>query len=113
MMLTWRYTLPAFLVPFVFTLNPEGLGVLLQGPVKDILIASATAAAGVVALAAGTGGWIRRAATVPERITLVAAGLLLFYAARWADIAGLALAAVVLLLHFNRWPPASVTTGNP
>ena len=112
MMLTWRYTLPAFLVPFVFTLNPKGSGVLLQGPVEDILIASATAAAGVVALAAGTGGWIQRAATVPERIALVGAGLLLFYAAPWADIAGLALAAVVLLLHFNRRPPASVTTGS-
>ena len=32
MMLTWKYTLPAFLVPFVFTLSPEGLGVLLQAP---------------------------------------------------------------------------------
>ncbi len=26
MMLTWKYTLPAFLVPFVFTLTPEGAG---------------------------------------------------------------------------------------
>ena len=26
MMLTWKYTLPAFLVPFAFTLSPEGLG---------------------------------------------------------------------------------------
>jgi TRAP-type uncharacterized transport system fused permease subunit len=25
MMLTWKYTLPAFLVPFVFTLTPEGM----------------------------------------------------------------------------------------
>ena len=31
MMLTWKYTLPAFLVPFVFTLTPEGLGILMQG----------------------------------------------------------------------------------
>ena len=31
MMLTWKYTLPAFLVPFVFTLTPQGLGVLMQG----------------------------------------------------------------------------------
>ncbi len=31
MMLTWKYTLPAFLVPFVFTLTPEGAGVLMQG----------------------------------------------------------------------------------
>ena len=26
MMLTWKYTLPAFLVPFVFTLTPRGAG---------------------------------------------------------------------------------------
>ena len=32
MMLTWKYTLPAFLVPFVFTLSHEGEGVLLRGP---------------------------------------------------------------------------------
>ena len=31
MMLTWKYTLPAFLVPFAFTLDPRGLGLLLQG----------------------------------------------------------------------------------
>ena len=30
MMLTWKYTLPAFLVPFVFTLTPEGLASCLQ-----------------------------------------------------------------------------------
>ena len=30
MMLTWKYTLPAFLVPFVFTLSPEGLGALCR-----------------------------------------------------------------------------------
>ncbi len=36
MMLTWKYTLPAFLVPFVFTLTPEGLGILMQGTPRDI-----------------------------------------------------------------------------
>ncbi|MFZ5691235.1 MAG: TRAP transporter permease, partial [Pseudomonadota bacterium] len=28
----WKYTLPAFLVPFVFVLDPQGLGLLLQLP---------------------------------------------------------------------------------
>ncbi len=104
MMLTWKYTLPAFLVPFVFTLSPEGMGVLMQGPVIDVISASATAAAGVAALAAGFGGWIRRAASLPERLGLVAGGLLLFYASRWADITGLVITAVVLILHFSRQP---------
>ena len=102
MMLTWKYTLPAFLVPFVFTLSPEGMGVLLQARALDVFIASATAAVGVGALAAGLGGWIRGPARPVERVALAAAGLLLFYAARLADVAGLLITAVVLILHFLR-----------
>jgi TRAP-type uncharacterized transport system fused permease subunit len=107
MMLTWKYTMPAFLVPFVFTLSKEGLGVLMQGPLSDVLTASVTAAIGVGALAAGFGGWIRRAASVPERAALIVGGLLLFYASRLTDLAGFALTAVVLLLHFVRQPAAA------
>ena len=102
MMLTWKYTLPAFLVPFVFTLSPEGMGVLLQAPMGDVLVASATAAVGVGALAGGFGGWIRGPASGAERAALVVAGLLLFYAARAADLAGLLIVAVVLILHLVR-----------
>jgi TRAP transporter 4TM/12TM fusion protein len=104
MMLTWKYTLPAFLVPFVFTLNREGLGVLMQGTMAGVLFASLTAAAGVAALAAGCGGWIRHAASPSERSALVGAGLLLCYASRWSDIAGFVISAVVLILHFYRHP---------
>ena len=42
MMLTWKYTLPAFLVPFVFTLTPEGLGVLMQGTPAGIATVTLT-----------------------------------------------------------------------
>ena len=35
MMLTCRYTLPAFLVPFAFVLAPKGEGLLLQGGARD------------------------------------------------------------------------------
>jgi TRAP transporter 4TM/12TM fusion protein len=102
MMLTWKYTLPAFLVPFVFTLSDEGRGVLLQAGVADIVTSTATAALGVGAFAAGFGGWIRRRATRFERGLLVGAGVLLFYAGPWADLAGLAVLFVAVLLHFNR-----------
>ena len=99
MMLTWKYTLPAFLVPFVFTLDPRGMGVLLRGSAVDIAWATATAALGVVALAAGFGGWMRRAATVPERTLAVAGGVLLFYPAGAADAAGVAVTASAVMLH--------------
>ncbi len=102
MMLTWKYTLPAFLVPFVFTLSREGLGVLLQAPPAAVLTASGTAALGVLALAAGLGGWVVGASARSERGLCLAAGLLLFYADPRADVAGIAALGVAAVLHLLR-----------
>jgi TRAP-type uncharacterized transport system fused permease subunit len=107
MMLTWKYTLPAFLVPFVFTLTPQGLGVLMQGNALGIATATLSAAAGIAALAAAFGGWIRGPASAIERGLAGLAGGLLCYAAGWADLAGLALVGLVLFLHFG-WHPVKV-----
>ena len=41
MWLTWKYTLPAFLVPFVFVLSPNGVGLLFEGGVGTVVIAVA------------------------------------------------------------------------
>ena len=102
MMLTWKYTMPAFLVPFVFTLDPRGLGLLLRAPAADILWAAGSAAVGVLALAAGFGGWIRGAASWPERALAVSGGVLLFYPALATGAAGLALTASAVALHHWR-----------
>ncbi len=102
MMLTWKYTLPAFLVPFAFTLSPEGLGVLLQAPVSDSVRTIGTAAIGVSALAMGLGGWLVREAKLLERVLAVTGGLLLFYATTVTDLIGLALFGVAIGLHLLR-----------
>ena len=102
MMLTWKYTLPGFLVPFAFTLSPEGAGVLLQAPAADVLRTAGTAALGVSALAMGLGGWLKRSASTLERVLAVAAGLLLFYAATATDAIGLLLLAAAVALHLIR-----------
>ena len=102
MMLTWKYTLPAFLVPFAFTLSPEGAGVLLRAPLADIVRTVGTAAVGVSALAMGLGGWLTRAATTLERVLAVAGGLLLFYATTVTDIIGVGLFGLAIGLHVLR-----------
>jgi TRAP transporter 4TM/12TM fusion protein len=102
MLRTWKYTLPAFLVPFAFTLSPEGMGLLLQAPAGEVLRATGTAALGVGALALAAGGWLRREATPPERALAAAAGLLLFYAHPLTDLAGGALLALAVGLHLYR-----------
>lgn len=102
MMLTWKYTLPAFLVPFAFTLSPEGLGVLLQAPLPDIARTVLTAIIGILALAMGLGGWLRQATNTPERVMAVIGGLLLFYATTMTDLVGGAFFAVAIALHLAR-----------
>ncbi len=102
MMLTWKYTLPAFLVPFVFTLAPEGRGILLEGSAAQIVTVSLTAAVGIASLAASFGGWILGPASLPERVLAGIAGLLMCAPAGWADVSGFGLISVVLFLHFGR-----------
>jgi TRAP-type uncharacterized transport system fused permease subunit len=61
----WKYTLPAFVVPFVFVLDPDGVGLLLKMP-KDgswlhVVWIALTACIGIGALAAGAQKWLLRA----------------------------------------------------
>src|SRR5215467_13332530 len=79
----WKYTLPAFLVPFVFVLDPEGIGLLLKIPKDgswiDIVLITAKATLGLAALAAAAQGWALRKTTLAERLLLVLAGLFLVF----------------------------------
>jgi TRAP transporter 4TM/12TM fusion protein len=87
MMLTWKYALPAFLVPIAFTLDPRGLGLLFEGPWIDVVLSTLTALAGTAALAASlTGAW--GFASPGVRALLAVTGLLLFHPAPMADAAG-------------------------
>jgi TRAP transporter 4TM/12TM fusion protein len=79
MMLTARYTLPAFLVPFAFVLSPNGEGLLLQGDVGTILLASAASAAAVGGLAIALGGWLRGPVSPPLRVLAGAGSVVLLY----------------------------------
>ncbi|WP_104182040.1 TRAP transporter fused permease subunit [Arthrobacter sp. B0490] len=70
MWLTWRYTLSAFLVPFIFVLSGSGVGLLLQGGIATIALAFAVSLLAVGALAVATGAWLFGPARWPERILL-------------------------------------------
>ena len=102
MMRTWKYTLPAFVFPFAFTSSRQGLGLLLQAPLGDVVTSVGTALVGIVALSAGLGGWIRGPANLLERVLATAGGLLLFYAGAIVDIAGMIVFAAAVALHLFR-----------
>ena len=80
----WKYTMPAFLVPFVFVLDPQGVGLLLTDAEGRLLDRRrrdhrSRPALGIMALAAGTQGWVLRRTTALERGLLILAGLLLVF----------------------------------
>lgn len=93
----WKYTLPAFIVPFMFTLDPRGLGILLKGPPVEVLWTVVTALVGIAAVAGGVEDWFFKRTTLYERIMLLGGGLLLVYPTPTSDAIGLGLVAVAML----------------
>ncbi len=110
----WKYTVPAFLVPFMFVLDPAGQGLLLTGSLKNLANAdwmsiatvTFTAAAGIAALAAGFQGWALKRANLLERWMLIAAGVMLVYINPTTDIIGFGLIATVIAMQLIRRPSA-------
>ncbi len=109
----WKYTLPAFLLPFVFVTDPEGVGLLLnfRGDMTwiDVVWQFVLAAAGLAALAAAAQGYGLRLMTGWERAGFVLAGLLMIFPALlqhaagdmvpYPHLIGIGLAAVLLVLQ--------------
>jgi TRAP transporter 4TM/12TM fusion protein len=92
----WKYTMPAFLVPFNFTLHPDGIALLLKGSAVNILWTFATALVGIFALAAGLDGWMFNRANSFELVILVVAGLALVYPALIFDAVGLGFVGIAV-----------------
>jgi TRAP transporter 4TM/12TM fusion protein len=121
----WKYTLPAFVVPFAFVLVPDGVGLLLKVPTGgswvNIVWITFVTAAGLAALASAAQGWALRRVTGVERGVLILGGLLLVFPSLFRGLLGsvtdleipypapfgLALAAAVLAWQWLR--PLSAT----
>ena len=106
----WKYTVPVFLVPFIFVLSPEGLGLLLMGSTKalasasgwSIAVVTLTAAIGVAALASGFQGWALKRTTLLERWMLIVAGFALVYPSRVSSLIGVGLVIATLAIQLLR-----------
>src|SRR5262245_18526377 len=112
----WKYTTPAFLVPFMFVLDPSGTGLLLTGSFKTLASANwgsiafitFTTAVSILALAGAFQGWLFKKTPLYERVALGVAGFLLVYPAGWSDITGYVLVVAVLASQWMRKPDAAV-----
>ncbi|HEX6356776.1 TRAP transporter fused permease subunit [Actinophytocola sp.] len=96
---TWKYTLPAFLVPLAFVLSDNGSALLLQQDFVTVLWVLAVSALGVAALAVVTGAWLFGPARWPERALCVPAALLLLYLQPLSIAIGVGFAVVAVVVH--------------
>ncbi|MCU0605050.1 MAG: TRAP transporter fused permease subunit, partial [Desulfobacterales bacterium] len=111
-MMAWKYTLTAFLLPFIFTVLPEGKALLLHW--EGIGVASGvwtiiSAFIGIGLLASGCSGWLVRRSTPVERVITIAAALGFVLPYHVGSVAGAALVAVVVFLQKSKpqdKPPA-------
>ncbi|MGH3862668.1 TRAP transporter permease [Actinokineospora sp.] len=96
---TWKYTLPAFLVPIAFVLTDNGAALLLQRPVGTVLWVVAVSAVGIGALAVVTGGWLFGPVRLPARLLCVPAALLLLYLNPMSIGIGLGFLVIAVAVH--------------
>ena len=102
----WKYTMPAFVVPFFFVLDPLGAGILLKLPagatwlqVSWIIFMCFVA---IAALAAGLQGWALRKTHWLERSLLILGGFLVILPIDVLDYVGLAAVIAALVLQAIR-----------
>jgi len=88
-----------YVVPFMFVFGPS---LLMIGPWYEILMTTASATIGVIALAAGLLGYTVRPIGALERLALVSASILLIKPGWMTDLLGIAVIAVTLLIGRRR-----------
>lgn len=104
--MAWKYAIPAFLLPFVFTVLPSGRAILLH--FEGIGIAAGVwtiiaAFLGIGMLASGCAGWFLKRSTIPERVIIIVGALAFVYPHRLGDIAGfLCLFIVIAMQKFRK-----------
>jgi TRAP transporter 4TM/12TM fusion protein len=110
---SWKYTLPAFVVPFVFVLDPAGVALLLKVPPAaswaQVAWIAVTAIVGIAALAAGVQKWLLRACSDVERWALIACGLLLIYPSPLTDWVGIV--GLIVLVTWQWWGRSRAAAG--
>ena len=98
----WTFALAGFLLPYMFVYNNS---LLLMGSVINTIFSILTSIIGVICLGAGIIGYFLRKTSIPERILLFAAALLLIKPGLITDIAGLLCVMVTVFLQLRKTAP--------
>jgi TRAP-type uncharacterized transport system fused permease subunit len=91
-----RLAVAAFFAPFVFMYRPA---LVLEGSFLEVVWATVMAVMAVFAIASGIEGYlVHRIPSSLKRTLLIGAGVIMFWPAPWADLAG-----IMVLFGFLGW----------
>ena len=92
-----KLAIGAFIVPYVFALNPAML--FVDTNAFEVITICLTSFIGICAISAALEGWLLHHMNVPQRLMSALGGLLLIYPGLVTDSIGLALVAAVVILQ--------------
>jgi TRAP transporter 4TM/12TM fusion protein len=95
----FKIALPGFLIPYVLVYNP---GLILEGPVWDIIWGAFTTLIGVIALAGAVIGFFFRRERTWERIVLLIGALLLIVPEVITDFIGMVMVGGIIVIQLRR-----------
>jgi TRAP transporter 4TM/12TM fusion protein len=98
-MQAFKMAIPGFLIPFVIVYNP---GLILEGPMWDIVWGTFTTLVGVIALAGSIIGFFFRKTSTWERVVLCIGAILLIVPEMITDFVGMAMVGAVFLIQRRR-----------
>jgi len=105
----WKYTLPAFVVPFIFVLDPLGTGLLLSipkgGSWVDVVTVTTLAVLALAALSGAAEGWLFHRTPAWQRLLLLVAGLTLLVPKPLYDAVGIGILILVFALQLAHGRP--------
>ena len=100
----------AYLIPYLFIFFPALLG---QAPAPEVVIAVGTAIMAVIAFSGAFSNFLNRRCTIPERVVLIIAGLMLLVPEHASDVGGaITLLAVYLKQRYMKGSNTSLTNGS-
>ncbi|KUO63184.1 MAG: hypothetical protein APF84_09585 [Gracilibacter sp. BRH_c7a] len=96
-----KIAIVGYMVPFMFAYNPV---LLLQGTIGEIIVATITAGAGIIILAAGIQGWYSGLLNTGKRIVLIIAAFGLINPNPITGLIAILLVAVIIFLQKRQNP---------
>ncbi len=93
-----KLAIAAFIVPYVFALNPAML--LIDTTAPEVILICATSLIGIFGVSAALEGYLKTHMAWYERIACCAGGLMLIFPGVTTDVIGVAMVALVFFLQF-------------